>query len=218
MSGKYDIQIGKYTLQTYCDMDTDGGGWTVIQRRKDGSVDFNQTWQKYKYGFGDLDADFWLGNEWIHRLTSSNKTELRIDIRQWTVNYRGFGSWHVGYVNYANFSVGDSDSKFKLKVSGYSGTTPDFLGSKNNNTFSTYDQDNDDNPHSHLARNWGQAWWLGYDNGPFNCLLNGRFKIKQPISKGVAKHTLACIGSLTKDNGPNNLHFIGFVEMKVRRV
>jgi hypothetical protein len=52
-------------FRVLCDMDTDGGGWTVIQRRGD----FNQqsnffvSWVSYKRGFGDLTRDFWLGNE-----------------------------------------------------------------------------------------------------------------------------------------------------------
>lgn len=53
-----------------CDMETDGGGWTVIQRRGGrfrGRVDFNRTWNDYADGFGELDGEFWFGNEVVHR-------------------------------------------------------------------------------------------------------------------------------------------------------
>lgn len=39
-------------------INTTDGGSTVIQRRVDGSVDFDHTWNKYEQGFGDLESKY----------------------------------------------------------------------------------------------------------------------------------------------------------------
>jgi len=82
-SGVYTI--GKFcgvksSTRVYCDTTSGGGGWTVIERRQDGSVDFtNRDWVEYEDGFGNLDGEFWLGLRSINCLTDFTNWELRID-------------------------------------------------------------------------------------------------------------------------------------------
>ena len=62
-------------------METDGGGWTVFQRRESGLIDFYLDWSDYEEGFGYLDHEFWLGLDNIHRLTAACGTNsLRVDL------------------------------------------------------------------------------------------------------------------------------------------
>lgn len=49
-SGVYALQLGRLAVSAWCEQQLEGGGWTVIQRRQDGSVDFFNTWQRYKVG------------------------------------------------------------------------------------------------------------------------------------------------------------------------
>ena len=80
-SGIYTINPdGKQPFKVFCDMDTNNGGWTVIQRRSDGSVDFFKNWVDYKLGFGSLENEFWLGNDNIHRLTKRKNMMIRFDL------------------------------------------------------------------------------------------------------------------------------------------
>ncbi|CAI9619703.1 unnamed protein product [Staurois parvus] len=89
-SGVYTIvpSTGGTAVDVYCDMDTEGGGWTVIQRRQDGSVNFNRTWKEYKEGFGNLKGEFWLGNEKIYWITGKGEFSLRIDLEDWSGQHK----------------------------------------------------------------------------------------------------------------------------------
>ena len=104
---------GSGDFNVYCDHTTSGGGWTVFQKRLDGSVDFNRTWYHYKHGFGYTTSEFWLGLGKIHRLTSSGVYELRIDLEDFAGN--------TVYAGYSTFKVEREGSNYTLRIGIYSG-------------------------------------------------------------------------------------------------
>ena len=150
-SGVYSVNPdGKGSFNVYCDMRTDGGGWTVFQRRQDGSVDFYRGWNDYKSGFGQLTAEFWLGNDKIHRLTAARPCSLRVELEDWN-------GVRV-YAKYGVFNIGDEQAKYQLGVGSYSGTAGDSLAGHNNMAFSTKDRDNDIQS-GNCAVEFTGAWW-----------------------------------------------------------
>ncbi|XP_019861249.1 PREDICTED: fibrinogen C domain-containing protein 1-like isoform X1 [Amphimedon queenslandica] len=163
-NGVYPIKPDKGpAFQVYCDMETDGGGWTVFQRRQDGSVDFYRNWTDYENGFGDLTGELWLGLSKIHRLTKEGSNTLRVDLK----NFAG----NTVYANYSTFSVGDGSTEYILTVGGYSGTATDSLAYHNGMRFSTRDNDNDQR--SENCAEWvAGAWW---HNACYYSNLNGRY-------------------------------------------
>ncbi|XP_071785706.1 ficolin-2-like [Asterias amurensis] len=143
-------------------METDGGGWTVFQRRKDGSVDFFLDFANYSRGFGNLEGEFWLGNDNLHRLTAQGEYELRVDLS----DFQNESS----YANYESFSIADESDNYRLTVRGYSsGTAGDSLIHQNQNQFSIKDQDNDAGDRN-CAQLYHGAWWF---RNCFSTHLNG---------------------------------------------
>ncbi|XP_078664669.1 microfibril-associated glycoprotein 4-like [Branchiostoma floridae x Branchiostoma belcheri] len=138
-------------FQVYCDMHTDGGGWTVFQRRQDGTVDFYRGWADYKTGFpSNLNGEFWLGNDKLHRLTEQKAYGLRVDLEDTTGN--------TAYAAYSSFSITDESDQYRLTVSGYSGDAGDSMTPHNGHRFSTKDSDNDVHA-GHCSRIYKGAWW-----------------------------------------------------------
>ncbi|XP_077972599.1 uncharacterized protein LOC120339625 [Styela clava] len=60
--GVFDIYRNNNKYEVYCDLTTDGGKWTVFQRRLDGTESFDRGWEEYAGGFGRKTGEFWLGN------------------------------------------------------------------------------------------------------------------------------------------------------------
>ena len=125
-SGVYTINPdGGNPIQVLCDMTTNGGAWTVFQRRFNGSVDFYRDWSSYKNGFGDLKGEFWLGNDNLHRLTAAGNVSLRVDLEDFEGN--------ITYAEYATFKVADQADKYRILIGGYSGTAGDGMNKQRYN-------------------------------------------------------------------------------------
>ena len=115
ISGVYKIDPdGLGTFDAFCDQKTAGGGWTVFQKRLDGSVEFFRGWDDFKQGFGNLSGEFWLGLDKIHRLTARSSNKLRVDLEDVLGN--------TAFAEYSSFAVMSEKRKYQLSLGSYSGT------------------------------------------------------------------------------------------------
>ncbi|XP_035579340.1 tenascin isoform X12 [Zalophus californianus] len=151
-SGLYTIYLNgdkTQALEVFCDMTSDGGGWIVFLRRKNGREDFYRNWKAYAAGFGDRREEFWLGLDNLHKITAQGQYELRVDLRD---------HGKTAYAVYDKFSVGDAKTRYKLKVEGYSGTAGDSMAYHNGRSFSTFDKDTD-SAITNCALSYKGAFW-----------------------------------------------------------
>ncbi|XP_012577061.1 PREDICTED: tenascin isoform X2 [Condylura cristata] len=151
-SGIYTIYLNgdkAQALEVFCDMTSDGGGWIVFLRRKNGREDFYRNWKAYAAGFGDRREEFWLGLDNLSKITAQGQYELRVDLQD-------HGT--AAYAVYDKFSVGDAKSRYKLKVEGYSGTAGDSMAYHNGRSFSTFDKDTD-SAITNCALSYKGAFW-----------------------------------------------------------
>uniref|UniRef100_A0A665TR43 Fibrinogen C domain containing 1 n=1 Tax=Echeneis naucrates TaxID=173247 RepID=A0A665TR43_ECHNA len=142
-------------FMVYCDMTTDGGGWTVIQRREDGSVNFFRGWEAYRDGFGTTRGEHWLGLQRIFSLTRFGGFELRIDMADFD-NATAFA--HYGDFSVGRDSVNPEEDGYPLNVDQYSGTAGDSLLKHSGMRFTTKDRDQDQSENNCAAYYQG-AWW-----------------------------------------------------------
>uniref|UniRef100_A0A8C5E0I2 Fibrinogen C-terminal domain-containing protein n=1 Tax=Gouania willdenowi TaxID=441366 RepID=A0A8C5E0I2_GOUWI len=204
-SGLYYVKPlnAKEQFLVYCEIDSFGRGFTVIQRRQDGSVDFNKDWTQYKNGFGYLspgdNTEFWLGNEKIHLLTATTTipTVLRIELVDWEGNKK--------YADYNMFKLGSEADMFRLTYGYYFGgdagdafdgfdfgddPSDKFYTSHNGMQFSTFDKDNDKYD-GNCAQQDGSGWWM---NRCHAAHLNGKYYLG-------GRYTEKDAGEFGYDNG-----------------
>lgn len=163
-NGVYKIDPdGKGAFDVFCDQTTAGGGWTVFQKRLDGSVNFYWGWTEYKNGFGNLKGESWLGLDRIYRLTHQQHYKLRVDLEDW--NRKRV------YAVYSLFGVANEGNKYKLSLGSYSGTAGDSLSYHRGMAFSTKDRDND-RYSDNCAVVCRGAWWY---KSCYSSNLNGLY-------------------------------------------
>ncbi|XP_061549960.1 tenascin-N isoform X1 [Phycodurus eques] len=194
-SGIYTIYINNDNskpIEAYCDMDTDGGGWLVLQRRTTGKLDFMKRWRQYVAGFGNMTDEFWIGLDKIHKMTDTAiQYEVRFDL--------GLGSERA-YAVYDGFKIAPARQKFALTVGNYRGTAGDAMTYHQGRPWTTLDSDNDI-ALGNCALTHRGAWWYK------NCHLanlNGKW--------GDNRHSLG----VNWEPWKGHLASLDFTEMKIR--
>nr|XP_040027944.1 tenascin-N isoform X1 [Gasterosteus aculeatus aculeatus]XP_040027945.1 tenascin-N isoform X1 [Gasterosteus aculeatus aculeatus] len=196
-SGIYTVYINNddsQPIEAYCDMETDGGGWLVLQRRHSGKLDFMKRWRQYIAGFGNMTDEFWIGLDKIYKLTNtSTQYELRFDL--------GLGAERA-YAVYDSFKIAPVKQNFRITIGTYSGTAGDAMTYHQDQAWTTVDKDNDVTM-SNCALNHHGAWWYK------NCHLaniNGKW--------GDTRHSVGVNWKPWK----GHLVSLDFTEMKIRAV
>ncbi|XP_063003373.1 angiopoietin-related protein 4 [Elgaria multicarinata webbii] len=164
-SGVFRIKPpGSQDFEVFCDMTPGNGGWMVIQRRQDGSADFDQLWEAYRNGFGNMSGDFWLGLEKMHLIVKERRFHLLIEMQDWEGN-----SQAVRFL----FSLGGEDTAYTLSLLGpLLGELENAMGDFPQLPFSTRDRDHDLKGDTNCAKHLSGGWWFsacGHVN------LNGKF-------------------------------------------
>uniref|UniRef100_A0A8D2CA94 Angiopoietin-related protein 3 n=1 Tax=Sus scrofa TaxID=9823 RepID=A0A8D2CA94_PIG len=162
-SGIYSIRASNsQVFNVYCDVKS-GSSWTLIQHRIDGSQNFNETWENYRYGFGRLDGEFWLGLEKIYSIVKQSNYILRIELEDWNDN-----EYYIEY----SFHLGDHETNYTLHLVEIAGNVPNALPEHKDLMFSTWDHKA--KGHVNCPESYSGGWWCHDVCGENN--LNGIYK------------------------------------------
>ncbi|CAH1271654.1 ANGPT2 [Branchiostoma lanceolatum] len=218
-TGVYTINIAGWNVPVLCDMDTAGGGWTVIQRRFDGSVDFDRRWKDYSDGFGHPSGEYWLGLKHVHQLTSRGRWTLRIDLERRDSDRTSLTpdptlEPHAETVFWAEygFRVSSESTNYRICLAGFTGTAGDSMNTvaypwnaAGGMMFSTPDRDNDGSRSRHCAGRLKSGWWYN------DCTLSG-LNNKYPDNDGPCNSKDYMEWHFLSDR----FHCLSKVSMKIR--
>uniref|UniRef100_A0A0K8RGV5 Putative ficolin/ixoderin n=1 Tax=Ixodes ricinus TaxID=34613 RepID=A0A0K8RGV5_IXORI len=203
---KYTIYPLGTPVDATCDMESDGGGWTVIQRRTEYEVydnNFEKDLGDYERGFETIGSGFWIGNKILHALTGfpNNQQALRIELT------RKAGQQPT-VVHYNKFHVGSEKEKYKLTIGDYQGPDGSDALSAHNGAEFTIKKSMTINPdHDTCSSSLSGGWWFKTCN---EANLNGRkfTHISTTRALGITWHI--------KDIYESYFYIYHKVEMKIR--
>ena len=143
---------------------------------------FKRPWTQFQQPFGNLTSQYWIGLEKLHQLSLGN-CSVRFDLQLTD------GTWL--YAEYSKFIVGNVSDKYRLNITGYTGTAGDAMSFHNGQRFSTYDSDNDAYPGNCAALNSGGFWFSHCYNACLTCSGSISFSW-QPFQLNACLVSISC--------------------------
>ncbi|ESP05274.1 hypothetical protein LOTGIDRAFT_98064, partial [Lottia gigantea] len=127
----------------------------IVMQHYDPGVVFNMSWEEYKTGFSSTDSD-WIGLSSLHYITKSSRFKIFIEMKNPTTNeYLANG--------YDNFKIDNESTGYRLLSLGNqirneldTCLLSDLIGT----SFSTFDNDQDQNDTVNCAAVYGIGWWF----------------------------------------------------------
>ncbi|XP_063859234.1 angiopoietin-1-like [Scylla paramamosain] len=166
-------------LRVYCDLDTEGGGWTVIQVRRPSVMDvtFDRKWNEYFKGFGSPDTQQFVGISNLYTWMLTRMYELRVNVRdhEGEAAYAKYERFHLegehcGYRMMQFVSSGPAGDSLEFAISIQIEESQDEIYIRHGMKFSTSDRDYTT---SNCSQEYKSGWWFNDDCGKSN--LNGPY-------------------------------------------
>ncbi|CAK8682220.1 unnamed protein product [Clavelina lepadiformis] len=190
-SGIYTIWLKErfQFIYVYCNMDLVSikKGWTTIQKRMNGEVNFNRGWDDYVRGFGNPRGEYWLGLENIYRVYRQT-TIFTGDFHEFKPLEVGFHleDWDgvKAFAEYKFFLYSSKKSNYDLVV-----FRPAIISSCFSDVpieisqFSTPDVDNNKYDSHHCGQEFKSGWWWYYGSCETSNLNQPYPKYKQDMTR-----------------------------------